>query len=455
MDDRHRALDRAYELAVGFLDTLEDRPVWPTAGYEEMLEALGGELPPTGSDPVDVLADLARRAGPGIAGIAGGRFFGFVIGGELPAALGADWLTSVWDQNAGLNSLTPAAAAAETVAGQWIVHALGLPRETAVGLVTGAMMANYTCLSAARHAMLARNGWDVNRRGLFDAPQIRVLVGRDRHDTIDRAVRFLGLGQDAVRVVDSDSQGRLEADALASVLDSSSGPAIVCLQAGEVHTGAFDPFLDAIEIARRHDAWVHVDGAFGLWAAASPRLRHLTRGMAEADSWATDAHKTLNVPYDCGVALVRDPAALVAGFGVEADYLIGAAGDPMERVPELSRRARGFPVWAALQSLGRDGLTALVDQLCARATQMSAGLAQIPGVTVVNDVAYTQVLTSFGGDARTAEVGRRLLAEGTAVFTPATWRGQAVQRCSVSSWATTPADVDRTVEAVRRVAATV
>ena len=453
MDDRHRALARAHELAVDFLDALDDRPVWPRATYEQMLTALGGELPAAGSDPVEVIEDLARRSGPGIAGIAGGRFFGFVIGGELPAALGADWLTSVWDQNAGLNSLTPAAAAAEMVAGRWIVEALGLPGGTAVGLVTGGMMANYTCLSAARQEVLARRGWEVNERGLFDAPRVRVIVGRDRHDTIDRAVRFLGLGQDAVREVASDSQGRLEPIALASVLEAETGPAILCLQAGEVHTGAFDPFADAIEIARGHQAWVHVDGAFGLWAAASPAFGHLTSGMAAADSWATDAHKTLNVPYDCGVAMVRDPAAMSASFGVEADYLIGASGDPMERVPELSRRARGFPVWAALRSLGRDGLAAHVDQLCARAAQMATGLAQIPGVEVVNEVAFTQVLTSFGEDARTAEAGHRLLAEGTAVFTPATWRGRAVQRCSVSSWATTAADVDRTLEAVRRVVA--
>jgi glutamate/tyrosine decarboxylase-like PLP-dependent enzyme len=454
MDERHAAMTRAYELAADFLDTLHDRPVWPRVTYQEMLEALGGELPAAGLDPVDVVGDLARLADPGIAGTAGGRFFGFVIGGELPAALGADWLTSVWDQNAGLNSLAPAAAAAETVAGAWIVDTLGLPRGTGVGLVTGAMMANYTCLSAARHAVLARHGWDVNGRGLFEAPRVRVAVGRDRHDTIDRAVRFLGLGQDAVREVATDSQGRLDTAALASVLEADSGPAIVCLQAGEVHTGAFDAFADAIEIARSHDAWVHVDGAFGLWAAASLRLRHLTDGMAAADSWATDAHKTLNVPYDCGVALVRDPAALVAVFGVEADYLIGGAGDPTERVPELSRRARGFPVWAALRSLGRDGLAALIDQLCARATQMATGLAQIPGVEVVNDVVFTQVMTSFGDDARTAEVGRRLLAGGEAVFTPATWRGRGVQRCALSSWVTTAADVDRTLEAVRRVAAT-
>jgi len=454
MDDRQRALARAAELAAGFLRTIDDRPVWPRATYPEMIEALGGELPDAGSDAVDVIEDLARRADPGIAGIAGGRFFGFVIGGELPAALGADWLTSVWDQNAGLNSLTPAAAAAETVAGQWIVQALGLPGGTAVGLVTGAMMANYTCLSAARQAVLARQGWDVNRRGLFEAPQVRVVVGQDRHDTIDRAVRFLGLGQDAIREVASDSQGRLVPNALASVLDADTGPAIVCLQAGEVHTGSFDPFVESIEIARRHDAWVHVDGAFGLWAAASPRMSHLTEGVAEAHSWATDAHKTLNVPYDCGVAMVRDPAALVAGFGVEADYLIAGDGDPIQRVPELSRRARGFPVWAAMRSLGRDGLAALVDQLCARATQMANGLAELPGVVVVNEVAFTQVLTSFGDDARTAEVGRRLLADGEAVFTPAVWRGRAVQRCSLSSWVTTSADVKRTVAAVRRVTAT-
>lgn len=454
MDDRHRALARAYELAGGFLETLDDRPVWPRATYEQMLEALGGELRSDGADPVEVVADLARLADPGLAGIAGGRFFGFVIGGELPAALGAEWLTSVWDQNAGLNSLTPAAAAAETVAGRWMVDALGLPGGTSVGLVTGGMMANYTCLLAARRAVLARQGWDVNQRGLFGAPPVRVVVGADRHDTIDRAVGLLGLGRDAVREVATDSEGRIGTVALASVLKAEAGPAIVCLQAGEVHTGAFDPFTEAIEIARRQDSWVHVDGAFGLWAAASPRLCRLTDGMAAADSWATDAHKTLNVPYDCGVALVRDPAALVAVFGVEADYLIAGAGDPTERSPEFSRRARGFPVWAALRSLGRDGLAALVDQLCDRAAQMATGLAQIPGVEVVNDVVFTQVMTSFGDDARTAEVGHRLLAGGEAVFTPARWRGRGTQRCSVSSWATTPADVDRTVEAVRRVVAT-
>ena len=453
MDERVRALARAHELAVEFLAGVDGRPVWPRMSYEEMLTAFDGVLPTQGSDPVAVVEELASRADPGLVAIPGGRFFGFVIGGELPAALAADWLTSVWDQNAGLNALTPAAAAAEVTAGRWMVDALGLPTGTAVGLVTGGMMANYTCLSAARHQVLQRAGWDVQQQGLFDAPRVRVVVGQDRHDTIDRAVRYLGLGQDAVQTVAADRQGRLDPTALAEVLESGAGPVIVCLQAGQVHTGDFDPFTAAIDVANAHDAWVHVDGAFGLWAAASPRFRHLTAGLERADSWATDAHKTLNVPYDCGVAMVRDPAALVSGFGVQADYLIGGTGDPMERVPEFSRRARGFPVWAALRSLGRDGLASLVETLVERADRMAKGLAAVDGVEVVNDVVFTQVLTAFGDDARTGEVGRRLLAEGSAVFTPAVWRGRAVQRCSVSNWATTEDDVDRTVDAVQRVLA--
>ena len=451
MDKRVEALGRVHELAADFVRSLDERPVWPRASYEQMLAAFGEELPARGTDPTDVIEDLARRADQGLSGTASGRFFGFVIGGELPAALGADWLTSVWDQNAGLNSLTPAAAAVEVVAGRWIVDALGLPEGTAMGLVTGGMMANYTCLSAGRHAVLAQVGWDVVQRGLFGAPPIRVLVGYDRHDTVDRAVRYLGLGQDAVTEVDSDGQGRIHPAALAAALEAGTGPAIVCLQAGQVHTGDFDPFPEAIGIAKEHNAWVHVDGAFGLWAAASARLRYLVTGIERADSWATDAHKTLNVPYDCGVALVRDPVNLVAGFGVEADYLIGGAGDPMERVPEFSRRARGFPVWAALRSLGTEGLAELVETLCERASQMAAGLATLDGVEVLNDVVFTQVMTSYGNDERTAAVGRQLLADGSAVFTPATWRGQAAQRCSVSSWATTETDVERTIDAVRRV----
>ena len=453
MDDTGRVLSRAHTLASEFLAGLDQRPVWPRATFDEMLTALGGPLPEAGEDPVAVVERLAATADPGLSGTGGPRFFGFVIGGSLPAALGADVLTSVWDQNAGINALTPAAAAVEVVAGKWIVDALGLPSGTAVGFVTGGMMANYSCLSAGRHAVLARHGWDVAERGLFEAPRLRVVVGRHRHDTIDRAVRYLGLGQESVVQVGTDDQGRISVPDLEATLAAGEGPAIVCLGAGEVHTGAFDDFTAAIPIARQYDAWVHVDGAFGLWAAASPSYRHLTAGLDAADSWATDAHKTLNVPYDSGLALVRDPATLAAGFGVVADYLIGAAGDPMERTPEFSRRARGFPVWAALRSLGRDGLAVLVDRLCSHATLLAKGFVSVDEIEVVNDVVFTQVMFRLSSDERTAELGRRLLADGTCVVTPAVWQGRAVQRCAVSNWSTTESDVDRTVDAVRRVVA--
>jgi glutamate/tyrosine decarboxylase-like PLP-dependent enzyme len=457
MDDTGRVLaqtmHRAHELAADFLRGLGERPVWPRATFDEMVAAFDGPLADGGRDPVAVIEELASIADPGLSGNAGPRFFGFVIGGDLPAALGADVLTSAWDQNAGINSLTPAAAAIEVIAGRWIVDALGLPVGTAVGFVTGGMMANFSCLSAGRHAVLARHGWDVSTRGLFDAPRVRVIVGRFRHDTVDRAVRYLGLGDESVVPVATDDQGRILVDALEDTLAGNDGPAIVCLGAGEVHTGAFDDFAAAIPLAHRHGAWVHVDGAFGLWAAASPSYRHLTAGLDAADSWATDAHKTLNVPYDSGLALVRDRAALAAGFGVVTDYLIGAAGDPMERTPEFSRRARGFPVWAALRSLGRDGLAELVDRLCMRAAQLAKGFDSIDEVEVVNDVVFTQVMFRLSSDERTAEAGRRLLADGACVLTPAVWQGRAVQRCAVSNWSTTERDVDLTVDAVRRVVA--
>jgi len=453
MDDTGRVLSRAHELAAGFLQGLDSRPVWPRATFDDLLAVFDEPFADDGHDPVAVVEELAATADHGLSATAGPRFFGFVIGGSLPAALGADILASAWDQNAGINSLTPAAAAVEVVAGRWVVDALGLPAGSAVGLVTGGMMANYTCLSAGRHAVLARAGWDVAQRGLFGAPRVRVVAGRYRHDTVDRAVRYLGLGQSSIAEVDTDDQGRISVDSLGSVLASGDGPAIVCLGAGEVHTGAFDDFAAAIPVARAHDAWVHIDGAFGLWAAASPSYRRLTVGMADADSWASDAHKTLNVPYDSGLAIVRDPAALTAGFGVEADYLLGAAGDPMQRVPEFSRRARGFAVWAALRSLGRSGLAALVDQLCANATLLARGFDAVEEVEVVNDVVFTQVMFRLSTDQRTAEAGRRLLADGACVVTPAVWNGRAVQRCSVSNWSTSAADVDLTVDAVRRVVA--
>lgn len=450
MDDRTAALRRAHELAQGFLDGLNDRPVWPRAAYGDMLAALDTPLPENPTPAEDVVGELAEQVDDGLVAIPGGRFFGFVNGATHPAALAADWLTSTWDQNAGLASMSPASAAAETVAGRWLLELLGLPAGSSVGFVTGGMMANFSCLASARHSVLAAAGWDVAEHGLAGAPPLRVVVGEHRHHTIDRAARLLGLGSRSLLTVPADGQGRIRPDALAETLDGGSGPTIVCLQAGEVHTGDFDPFTEAIPIARRHDAWVHVDGAFGLWAAASPATRHLLAGVADADSWATDAHKTLNVPYDSGLAIVRDKADVQAVFGVRADYLIAAVEDPLERTPEFSRRARGFPILAVLRSLGRSGVEELVARLCARATQMAEGIAPILGAEVLNDVVFTQVLTAFGDDDTTRAVGRWLLADGTAVFTPSVWAGRAVQRCSVSSWATTREDVEKTLTAVRR-----
>src|SRR5690606_1207705 len=357
------------------------------------------------SDPASVVADLANLADPGLTATPGPRFFGFVVGGAHPAALAADWLTSAWDQNAGLTAMTPAAAAAETVAAGWLLDVLGLPAESSVGFVTGGQQANFTCLGAARHGVLAGAGWDVERRGLRGAPEVRVVAGADRHDTIDIALRYLGLGTDAIVTVASDDQGRIDAAALRAALAAGGGPTIVCLQAGEVHPGAFDPLGPAIEAAREHGAWVHVDGAFGLWAAASPSTRPLVEGIAAADSWATDAHKTLNVPFDSGLASVRDRAAHRAAFGAQGAYLITTeAGDPFDLVPEFSRRARGFPVWAVLRSLGRSGVADLVDRLCRNARRMAEGLAAGPGVEVLNDVVFTQVVFALDDDATTDAV---------------------------------------------------
>jgi glutamate/tyrosine decarboxylase-like PLP-dependent enzyme len=319
-----------------------------------------------------------------------------------------------------------------------------------VGFVTGAMMANFTCLAAARRRVLADAGWDLDARGLRGAPATAVVVATHRHDTIDRALRLLGFGRDELVVVPSDAHGRMLPAGLEAALATVTGPAIVCLQAGEVHTGAFDPFGELIAIARRSDAWVHVDGAFGLWAAASLRTRHLAAGVEAADSWATDAHKTLNVPYDSGLAIVKEDADLRGAFGVTADYLIAGDGDPLERTPEFSRRARGFPVWAALRELGREGVGGLVEGLCEHAAEMATGLRATPGVEVLNDVVFTQVVAAAHDDATTRALGELLLQEGTAALTPGRWMERAALRCSLSNWSTTSADVEATVEAVRR-----
>jgi glutamate/tyrosine decarboxylase-like PLP-dependent enzyme len=453
MSDEDKVLTRVLDEATSFLGGLDDRSVAARADVDRVAEAMGGPLPEQGSEALEVVEALIAGAEPGVVAMPSGRFFGWVIGGVLPAALAADWLTSVWDQNAGLLVSSPAAAGAERVATGWLLDLLGLPPTATIGYVTGGMMANFTCLAAARHEVFRRVGWNVEDNGLAGAPRVTVMVGEERHDTIDMALRFLGIGQRQSTVVPADDQGRLELGALRQALqDRPEGPAIVCLQAGNVHSGAFDPLAEAIDLAHEHGAWVHVDGAFGLWAAATPHYRGLTTGLERADSWATDAHKTLNVPYDNGLAIVADPAALRAAMSERAPYLIqDDRPDPFDTVPEFSRRARGFTVWAALRSLGRTGVADLVEGLCARAREFADGLGRIDGVEVVNDVVYTQVCVSFGPDEVTREVARRLLADGTAWMTPSTWRGRAVLRISVSNWRTSTDDVERTLDAVRRV----
>lgn len=453
MDPQSAALDRAHRHALDWLASLETRRVSPQASVEEVTRALGAELPDGPTDPASVIDLLAEACEPGLTAMPSGRFFGFVIGGTHPAGLAADWLVSAWDQNCGLRRVTPAHSAVEDVASAWLLDLLALPSGSAVGFVTGATTANFTGLAAARDELLRRVGWDVATRGLIGAPALRVLVGAERHETLDLALRYLGLG--TPEAVPADEQGRIRADALRSALSASPGvPTIVALQAGNLHSGAFDPFPDAIAAAREHNAWVHVDGAFGLWAAATSRHRHLMKGAEAADSWATDAHKTLNVPYDTGLVIVRDPAALRASMGMHGAYLIhDELGEPSDKVPELSRRGRAFPVWAVLRSLGRSGVAELVDRLCDRAAALADGLRSIPGTTVLNEVVFTQVCASFGSDERTDDVVRRVLDEGTTWMSGSTWRGQRVLRVSVSNWSTSEEDVARSLDAVRRAVA--
>lgn len=450
MDQHSAALDRAHLHALEWLSSLQDRPVPAQASIEEVTQALGTALPTDGSDAADVVDLLAQACGPGLTAMPSGRFFGFVIGGTHPAALAADWLVSAWDQNCALRRTTPAHSAVEDVAGVWILDLLGLPGDGAVGFVTGATMANFTGLAAGRDAVLRQAGWDVAGRGLTGGPRVRVLVGAERHDTVDLALRYLGLG--SPELVPVDEQGRLRADALRSALANGSGePTIVVLQAGNVHSGAFDPLAEAISTAKAHGGWVHVDGAFGLWAAAAPSYRHLVTGLEQADSWTTDAHKTLNVPYDSGIVIVRDAAALRAAMGMHGAYLIhDERGEPFDKVPEISRRGRAFPVWAVLRSMGRSGLAELVERLCRHASQFATALAEMAGVEVLNDVVFTQVCAAFGSDERTQEVVRRLLADGTAWMTGSTWHDRSILRISVSNWSTDESDVQRSLDAIRK-----
>ncbi len=412
---------------------------------------------PLQNDPIDavsVVDELARLAEPGLMAMPSGRFFGWVIGGTLPAALAADWLVSAWDQNSGMNYASPATAAAEQAAGEWLLDILGLPAGSDVGFTTGATSANFVGLAAARQFVLEAAGWDLANDGLNGAPAINVFVGADRHASVDLALRYLGLGKPIA--VEADAQGRLIPSALATAMSASTGPAIVCLQAGNLHSGASDPMGEAAAIAHAHNAWVHVDGAFGLWAAASPALRDQLVGLELCDSWATDAHKTLNVPYDCGVAIVSRPHVVRSVFGVHTSYLVNddhGLGDPFEKVPEFSRRARGVPVWAALRSLGRSGVIALVDRLVAHAQTLSEALATMPGVEVLNDVVFTQVSVSFGSDERTRNITARLLAEGTTWMSGSHWAGRDILRISVSNWTTNDDDIAQSLAAIERAVA--
>ncbi len=440
-------------LAGEWLDGVRDGAIPPSADVEAVADALGRRLPERGSAAVEVLRRLNAAVAPGLMRMHSPRFHGWVIGGVQPVALGADWLVSAWDQNTSLRAMTPGVIAAEELAGDWLIDLLGLPRTAEAGFVTGATMANLVGLVCGRDDVLRRVGWDVRTDGLAGGPRVRLLVGAERHGSVDSVAALAGLG--AGREVAADDQGRLRVDALRDALADGEGPAIVCLQAGNVHSGAFDPLADAIEAAHEAGAWVHVDGAFGLWAAAAPGLRHLTTGMAGADSWATDAHKTLNVPYDSGVAIVAEPEALHASMAQHAAYLVSSAGvaDPSDRVPELSRRARGVPVYAALAQLGRAGVADLVQGLADAAGTIADGLRGIPGARILNEVVYTQVCATFGADERTRRVGEALRAGGVALASSSVWHGQAVLRFSVSNWLTDAAEAARTVAAVREAVA--
>lgn len=432
-----------------YLEDIQERAVAPSPEGVRRLGALDVPLQEEPRDPGDVLRELDELASPGTMGIAGPRFFGFVIGGSLPAALAANWLASAWDQNTGLYNITPATAMLEQVSLKWLLDVLGLPRECAGAFVTGTTVAHITALAAARHHVLARAGWNVEADGLFGAPPITVVVSAEAHPTLLKALGVVGLGRKRVVRAPVDAQGRMRADALPRL----DGPAIVCVQAGNVNTGSFDPIDEIADRARDAGAWVHVDGAFGLWARVAPSRAHLVRGIEKADSWATDGHKWLNVPYDSGIAFVRDGDALRAAMAVTAEYLPSATENrnPSDHTPELSRRARGVDIWAAMRSLGRAGLAELVERNCRQARRFAEGLSGA-GFTVHNEVVLNQVLVSFGDAARTRRVIAGIQADGTCWCGETTWQGHTAMRISVISWATTDADVERSLEAIIRVA---
>ena len=444
----HSLLPDATARALRYLDGLPARSVAPTPAAVAQLSAFDTPLPDDPVAPAETLRVLDEVGSPATTAMAGPRFFGFVIGGALPATLAANWLAGAWDQNSCLHRATPATAVIEQVALRWLLDVLALPTTATGAFVTGATVANLCALAAARHTVLKRVGWDVEADGLFGAPPITVIVGAEIHPSVTKSLGILGLGRSRVVKIPVDAQGRLRAELLPPI----SGPTIVIAQAGNVNTGAFDPVAAICHHAHAAGAWVHVDGAFGLWAAAAPELRHLAAGLADADSWATDAHKWLNVPYDCGLAFVRDPHALQAAMAITAAYLptAGNARNPADFTPELSRRARGVEVWAALHSLGRSGLAGLIARNCAHARRFAEKLSAA-GLEILNDVVLNQVLVTFGDAARTERVIAAIQADGTCWAGITVWQGRTAMRISVSSWATNEADVDLSIAAILRV----
>jgi glutamate/tyrosine decarboxylase-like PLP-dependent enzyme len=432
-----------------WLRSLANRPVPATASAEELRQALGGPLPQEGIAPEVLTGTLGSAAMRGAVASTGPRYFGFVVGGNLPAALAADWLVSAWDQNAGIYVLSPLVSVIEEITGSWLRELAGLSPAMSFGFVTGGHMANFTALAAARHHVLRDAGWDVEADGLMGAPPISVVASEEAHYTISTSVRLLGLGANRVHRIPADSQGRMRADALAAALRGHQGPCIVCAQAGNVNTGAFDPLSEIAECAKNSGAWLHVDAAFGFWAAASPQRAALIRGIEKADSVATDAHKWLNVPYDCGITFCSDEAAHRGAMSLAAAYIVATGGerDPHEFVPEESRRARSVPVYAALRSLGRRGLTELVERNCRQARRFADAL-RAAGYQVLNDVVLNQVLVSFGTPDETRRTIAAIQEDGTCWCAGTVWKGQTAMRISVCNWSTTDADVEQSIEAI-------
>jgi glutamate/tyrosine decarboxylase-like PLP-dependent enzyme len=448
-----KLLNRTAEHAQKYLDSLATRPVRESATRDELIAMLGGALPEKGEDPIATIDRLAAAGEVGTVACSGPRYFGFVIGGSVPAAQAADWLTTTWDQNAGLYVISPVNSVAEDVAGEWLLDVLGLPKTASVGYVTGCQAANMTGLAAARNEVLRRAGWDVEQDGLLGArvPHINVVVGDEAHVTIFNALRILGLGARTPKRVKADNQGRMIASDLETVLATCHGPTIVCAQAGNVNSGAFDPLDEIADLAKQHGAWLHVDGAFGLWAAVSPERKHHLRGAEKADSWALDAHKWLNVPYDSGIAIVADPRAHRAAFSSGASYLIPSTDkrDPHEYAPEFSRRARGLTVWAAMRSLGRAGIREMIERNCEHAKLFAKLLTEDKRVRVLNEVVLNQVVVQFGAsDELTAAVIERIQQDGTLWLSGTKWQGKGAMRISISNWSTTEEDVRISVRGI-------